>query len=78
MLELGAGAGFLKSFCPEAVTSDIFLTPGVDGVMDAQRLPIRNGALKAIVMVDVLHHVTSPELFFAEAVRCLKPAGGCS
>ena len=26
-------------------------------------------------MVDVLHHVTSPELFFAEAVRCLKPGG---
>jgi SAM-dependent methyltransferase len=75
VLELGAGAGFLKTVCAEAITSEVFYTPGVDGVMDAQRLPIRDSALKAIVMVDVLHHVPSPELFFAEAVRCLKPGG---
>ena len=75
VLELGAGAGFLKTVCAEAITSDVFYTPGVDGVIDAQRLPIRDSALKAIVMVDVLHHVPSPALFFAEAVRCLKPGG---
>jgi SAM-dependent methyltransferase len=75
VLELGAGAGFLKTVCAEAITSEVFLTPGIDGVMDAQRLPIRDGTLRAIVMVDVLHHVPSPELFFAEAVRCLRPGG---
>jgi SAM-dependent methyltransferase len=33
------------------------------------------GALRAIVMTDVLHHIPQPRMFFAEAVRCLQPGG---
>src|SRR4051812_25462370 len=39
-LELGSGAGFLKEFVPDVVTSEIFLTPGIDVVLDAHRLPM--------------------------------------
>src|SRR4051812_29835309 len=57
ILELGSGAGFLRSFIPGLITSEYLQCSGVDVVLDAQRLPFRGGALQAIVMTDVLHHL---------------------
>src|SRR5512134_806157 len=50
ILELGSGAGFFRGLCPEAVTSEMFLCPGIQSVIDARRLPFRDGSLRAIVM----------------------------
>ena len=75
VLELGAGAGFLRSLVPGVIGSDVFVAPGVDVVLDAQRQPIRSAALRAIVMTNVLHHIPDPALLFAEAQRCLRPGG---
>lgn len=75
VLELGAGAGFLKQVVPGALASELFLTPGIDVVLDAQRLPMKDASLKALLMVDVFHHLPDAALFLAEAVRCLRPGG---
>ena len=75
VLELGSGGGFLKEILPEAITSDVLPLPGCDMVISAEALPFKDAALKAILMVDVLHHIKNAERFFAEAQRCLAPGG---
>jgi SAM-dependent methyltransferase len=38
-------------------------------------LPFTDGALQAIVMIDVFHHIPQPRRFFTEAARCVRPGG---
>jgi SAM-dependent methyltransferase len=76
VLELGSGAGFFDEYIPELITSEVFPCATVRLVMDAQRLPFSAGALRAIVMTDVLHHVPNVADFFCEATRCLRRGGG--
>lgn len=75
VLELGSGAGFLKKFLPNVITSEIMETSGVDLIADACDLPFRVGALEAIVMTDVFHHIPDVKRFFDEASRCIRPGG---
>src|SRR6516164_6092142 len=65
-IELGGGIGQLKSFMPNAILSDIQKSPMIGVVADAQRLPFQSGAISNIVMLDVLHHIEFPTLFFEE------------
>lgn len=74
-LEIGSGAGFLSDFLPHCITSEVFPTPGVQVVLDGLALPIRDRALRAIVMTNVLHHIGSPYAFLSEAARCVRPDG---
>lgn len=75
VLELGSGAGFLSASVDGVVTSDILPLRGVDAVIDGRALPFRNDSLRAIAMVDVLHHIPDARRFFAEAVRVLRDGG---
>ena len=75
VLEIGSGGGFLKSLLPELVTSELLAISWVDVVLDARALPFRDGSLRAIVMTNVLHHISEPRRFFAEASRCLGAGG---
>ncbi|HEY0557507.1 MAG TPA: class I SAM-dependent methyltransferase [Thermoanaerobaculia bacterium] len=75
VLELGSGAGFLADFVPGLVRSEIFLTPGIDLVLDGLALPCAPGALRGIAMTNVLHHLPRPLAFFAEAARAVRPGG---
>jgi SAM-dependent methyltransferase len=75
VLELGSGAGFLAEFVPGLITSDVFACPGVQRVVDARELPFAPGELRAILMTDVLHHVSEARRFFAGAARCVRPGG---
>jgi SAM-dependent methyltransferase len=75
VLEIGSGAGFMKDAVPGLLTSDVFFCPDINIVLDGQVLPFAAGALRGIVMTDVLHHIPRPQLFWAEATRCVKPGG---
>ncbi len=75
VLELGSGAGFFKEFVPDVITSEVFACEGVDLIADARDLPFASGALRAIVMTDVLHHIPDVAAFFKEAARCVRPGG---
>ena len=75
VLELGSGAGFLKDFVPGLITSEVFHCRGIDIVLNGIELPFAHGALQAIVMIDVFHHIPPPLRFFSEAARCVRPGG---
>ena len=75
ILEVGTGAGFLKQSLPETITSDVILHSNIDLVLDGRRLPVRRGSLKAIVMVDVLHHILNAPDFFKAARRSVMKGG---
>jgi SAM-dependent methyltransferase len=75
VLELGSGAGFLRDYIDDVITSEIFPCTGVDVVLDGLALPLADGVLRGIVMVDVLHHLPRPRCFFAEAARCVRLDG---
>ena len=75
VLEIGSGAGFLAESLPGLVTSDIFFLPYLSLVFDAASIPFDRSSLRALVMIDVLHHLPEPRRFFSEAARCVKPGG---
>lgn len=75
VLELGSGAGYCENFIPKLITSEIIVCRGIQVVADAQRLPFGSGVLKAIVFVNVLHHLPNVRRFLAEGVRCLRENG---
>lgn len=75
ILELGAGAGFSEVLSPQLIRSDIQTLTDINVVCDAHNLPFSSGTLRAILMINVLHHMHNPKIFFREAVRCLKHDG---
>ncbi|MEA2952039.1 MAG: hypothetical protein QOJ96_1559 [Alphaproteobacteria bacterium] len=74
-IEIGGGIGNLKERLSDVVATDIQFAPWLDCVTDAQRLPFAASSAANIVMVDVLHHVEFPAIFFKEAERVLRPGG---
>lgn len=75
VLEVGSGAGSLGELIPELITSELFHCPGTAIAVNATELPFPNASLRGIVMTDVLHHMTRPRRFFAEASRCVRAGG---
>jgi len=75
VLELGSGAGFLDKYVPRLIASEVFACPDLDVMLDARQLPFAAKSLKAIVMVDVFHHIPDCRAFLHEAERCLRPGG---
>lgn len=75
VLEIGSGPGFLKKLLPGLVTSEVLNVSTVDVVLDAQILPLKRNCLRAIVMVDVFHHLPDVKRFLKEALTCVRPGG---
>lgn len=75
VLEIGSGAGFLKSLMPDLITSELFPTPSVELVIDAQSITLSDASLDGIVMTDVLHHLPDCTSFFREATRVIRVGG---
>src|SRR6266542_256524 len=65
----------MPEFVPDIITSEIFLCPGVDVVLDCQRMPLADASLRAIVMTGVRHHIPNARRFFTEAGRCVRGGG---
>src|SRR5207253_10823581 len=74
-IEIGGGIGNLKQRLTDVIATDIQSAPWLDCVADAQRLPFAAASATNIVMVDVLHHLQFPVVFFREAERVLCPGG---
>jgi SAM-dependent methyltransferase len=75
MVEIGSGGGFLKDIYPEVITSDIMPLSVCDMQFSAQEMPFENNTLKAIFMLNVLHHIPDAAAFFKEAERTLNKGG---
>ena len=76
VVELGSGGGFLKDYIPGLITSEILAIPTVDIRFDGQSMPFRTASLRAVVMLDVFHHIPQPASFLSQAADIIKP-GGC-
>jgi len=74
-LEVGAGFGGFKNFWPELWTTDVVATAGLDLAADGLRLPLADGCLANLLVLDLLHHLRDPHVFFDEAARVLRPGG---
>jgi SAM-dependent methyltransferase len=74
-IEIGGGIGNLKRRLPDVIATDVQHAAWLDCVADAQHLPFAAGSAANIVMVDVLHHVEFPVLFFRGAERVLRAGG---
>jgi SAM-dependent methyltransferase len=74
-VEIGGGIGNLKQRLSNVVATDIQFAPWLDLVADAQELPFAPNAVSNIIMVDVLHHIEYPVVFFREAERVLRIGG---
>ena len=77
VLEVGSGGGFLKQLHRDALASEVFFTPHIDIALNAMALPFQSEAIKSILMVDVLHHIPEPALFFQQAAKCVRSGGRC-
>jgi len=75
IVEIGSGAGFSKHIIPEIITTDILPYATVDICGDSMQMPFKDGSLRAIFMLNTLHHIPNVKRFFREARRCLRPNG---
>ena len=75
VLELGSGGGFLDESVSGLITSELRACPHVRVVLNGQVLPFAGGSLRAIVMIDVLHHLPESRRFVREAARCVRSGG---
>lgn len=75
IVELGSGGGFIKEIIPSALTSDVLELSDLDHIFSAHEMPFDDASVDAFVMIDVLHHIPNPALFFEQASRCLAPGG---
>jgi SAM-dependent methyltransferase len=75
VVELGAGEVFLERVVDGAWRTDIRSLRGLDLCADARRLPFHDGTLRALVLVDVFHHIPDAGAFLREARRVLRPGG---
>lgn len=75
VLEVGAGGGFYHQVRPSVVSID--LRPGAQVAVagSALALPFRDESTSAVLLLNVLHHLPDPALFFRECERVLKPGG---
>jgi SAM-dependent methyltransferase len=75
VVELGAGPGFFKEYCPGLISTDVINTRWVDVVCDGCAMPFAAGSVGAFVALDVLHHLPRPLDFFTEVSRVLRRGG---
>jgi len=75
VLELGSGPGFLNKLRPSTITSEILSIPDVSLIANGCQLPFAKHSLDAIVMTNVMHHISDISAFFDEASFCIRPGG---
>jgi SAM-dependent methyltransferase len=76
-VELGAGTSLFKKYYPEIDSTDVQPAPHLDAVLDAENMDLESESVRALFCINCFHHFPDPSKFFREALRVLKPGGGC-
>lgn len=74
-IELGSGFGSIRSVIKNIITTDIAMGEGIDKVIDAHKLDFNDNSVSNLILIDTLHHLVDPRVFFNEAHRVLKRKG---
>lgn len=89
VLDVGGGTGGVSAQIADAVRAVIVLEPSAGlaargrdrfpGLRfargDGRRLPIRDGSVDVVLLVEVLHHVADADAILRESARVLRPGG---
>ena len=75
ILELGSGSGMGKEFHQDIILGDLVHNNWLDLVLNGEKLPLSDGSLCDIIMIDTLHHIKNPVMFLKEATRVLAAGG---
>ena len=75
ILEIGGGSGNFLDTAPGVISVDLAPSPWVHACCDAHELPFTDATIAGIAMLDVLHHLARPSIFFSEVTRVLRPGG---
>jgi SAM-dependent methyltransferase len=75
IVEIGSGSCNSNLIDERIITTDLLPNEFVTLAADAHSLPFRDGALDGIILLNALHHLPSPRMFFSEVARCLRAGG---
>lgn len=75
--ELGAGAGFSKTFIKNSnfKMTDVLDNPWIDMYADALKLPFPENSVDVLICSHMIHHLALPRDFFDQVHRVLKKGG---
>ena len=75
-LEIGCGASFIDQIIKSIKKSDVFLNSNTDLKIDAMEVGLRfENKISNLILVNVFHHISNPELFLRSAEKSLVSGG---
>jgi len=75
-LELGCGASFINDIITSVKKSDVFLNENTDLKIDAMEVGLEfENKISNLILVNVFHHISNPELFLRSAEKSLLKGG---
>ena len=71
-IELGCGASFIDQIINKVTKTDVFDNKNTDLKLDAMEIGSKfNNKVSNIILVNVFHHISNPELFLRSAEKSL-------
>ena len=75
-IELGCGASFIDQINKSIKKTDVFLNSNTDFKLDAMDIGKNfENKISNLILVNVFHHISDPELFLKSAEKSLKSGG---
>ena len=75
-LELGCGASFMDQIIKNVKKSDVFINSNTDLKIDAMEVGLKfENKISNLILVNVFHHISNPELFLRSAEKSLLKGG---
>jgi SAM-dependent methyltransferase len=75
-IEIGAGVAPMRDSYPDVIATDVFASPQLDRILDAQSMDLPNASVRCFYAQNSFHHLSDPDRFFCELNRTLIPGGG--
>ncbi len=76
IVELGGGAGLIRDYNPNIITTDLLPFPESNMQCNATQLPFKENSVGCFLGIAFFHHCPNPSALFEEIYFALKP-GGC-
>ena len=75
-IELGCGASFINKTNNSIKKTDVFLNTNIDFKLDAMKVGEKfENKISNLILVNVFHHISNPELFLKSAEKSLLAGG---